>query len=80
MISSLQVANNTTMEEAYATANLAITRLASDAEEEAGYLESEIILRSVLHRRPVVLGFVMSTFAKRLQDGERGAKRTRGER
>lgn len=66
------------MEEAYATANLAIARLASDAGEEARYLESESVLRSVLHRRPVVLGFVVSTFAKRLQDGERGAKRTRG--
>lgn len=67
------------MEEAYVIANLAIARLSSDAEEEARYLESETILRSVLHRRPVVLGFVVSTFAKRLQEGERGAKRTRGE-
>ena len=58
------------MEEAYATASSAIARLASDAEEEARYLESEAILRSVLHRRPVVLGFVVSTFARRLQEGK----------
>lgn len=75
MIPSLQVANHTTMEEAYATASLAISRLASGAEEDVRHLESEATLRSVLHRRPVVLGFVVSTFAKRLQEGER-AKRT----
>lgn len=54
------------MEEAYAAASLAVLRLGSEAGDEIQYLESECALRSILRRRPVVLGFVVSTLARKL--------------
>lgn len=65
------------MEEAYATASLAVSRLvSSDAAgegDEAGLCKYESLegeaaeLRAVLERRPVVLGFVVSTLTQKLQ-------------
>lgn len=57
------------MEETYATASLAVLRLVSSTVEESQHLESETVLRSVLQRRPVVLNFVVSTFARKLREG-----------
>lgn len=63
-----------TMEEAYATASSAVGRLISDRREEDKHLlASEVaVLRSVLQRRPVVLGFVVSTLARKLKEGKKG--------
>lgn len=58
------------MEGAYGTASLAVSRLISFSEEESQYPESFGLLRSVLRRRPVVLGFVMSILAEKLQGME----------
>lgn len=58
------------MEGAYGTASLAVSRLISSSEEESQYPESFGLLRSVLRRRPVVLGFVMSILAEKLQGTE----------
>lgn len=55
------------MEEAYGTAGLAVSRLVCDASGNRQYLESEAALRHVLRRRPVVLGYVVSTLAAKLQ-------------
>lgn len=57
------------MEQTYATASLAVLCLLSNTVEENQRLESETVLRSVLQRRPVVLSFVVSTFAKKLREG-----------
>lgn len=59
------------MEEVYGTAGLAVSRLVCDSSGDRQYLESEAVLRHVLRRRPVVLGFVVSTLAAKLR-GERG--------
>lgn len=58
------------MEGAYGTAALAVSRLISSSEEESQYPESFGLLRSVLRRRPVVLGFVVSILAEKLQGTE----------
>lgn len=55
------------MEEAYGTASLAVSRLVCDASGDRQYLESEAALRDVLRRRPVVLGYVVSTLASKLR-------------
>lgn len=59
------------MEEAYATAGVAILCLVSEPGEAIRHLESEAALRSVLQRRSVVLGYVVSSLAKKLREGER---------
>lgn len=58
------------MEESYGAVGLAIFRLAADSGEEAEYLKSQAILRSVLQRHPVIRGFALSTLARRLREGE----------
>lgn len=55
------------MEEAYAAAKSAVLRLVSSKGEEAKYQDSGEVLRSVLQRRPVALGFVVSLTARKLQ-------------
>ena len=55
------------MEEAYAAAKSAVLRLVSSKGEEAKYQDSGEVLRSVLRRRPVALGFVVSLTARKLQ-------------
>lgn len=55
------------MEEAYASAAGAVSRLVLDTSGEDQYPESKAVLQSVLHRRPVVLGFVVCTLAAKLK-------------
>lgn len=54
------------MEEAYRTAGVAVLRLLYNSSGDRQHLESEAVLRYVLRRRPVVLGFVVSTLALKL--------------
>lgn len=58
------------MEKEYATAGSAALCLVCGTGDGEQYMESEAALRSVLQRRPVVLGFVMSTIANKLREGE----------
>lgn len=55
------------MEETYAAAKSAVLRLVSSKGDEAKYQDSGEVLRSVLQRRPVALGFVVSLTARKLQ-------------
>lgn len=58
------------MEQEYFAARSATLHLMLDAGEEEQYLESGNALRSVLQRRPVVVGFVVSTLARKIRDGK----------
>lgn len=58
------------MEEAYRTVGLAISRLVSETGEEIEHLKNQTVLRSVLQLRPVILGYALSTLARRLKDSE----------
>lgn len=58
------------MEEAYRTVGLAILRLVSGVGEEIEHVKNQAILRSVLQHRPVILGYALSTLARRLNEGE----------
>lgn len=67
----LQLARTLMMEQAYATVGQAIARLVSATEEDVDQATNQAVLQSVLQQRPVILGFALATFARRLREGER---------
>lgn len=58
------------MEEAYAAVGQAIARLLSGTGEDIDHAKIQAILRLTLQQRPVALGYALTTFARRLREGE----------